>query len=404
MSLWDALSTAIKSLSVNRTRSLLTALGVVIGVAAIIALVGLGKGLSAQVTQRFTEMGANLITVMPGYFRPSGGLVRAGQGQLTQDDFELLSQRLDPALVAGIAPEASRVGQVKYQNANTTARIVGTTPAYMSVRNSFPGQGSFFDESHLQGRRQVAVLGAQVASDLFGEADPVGQKVKIEGMSFTVIGVMQAKGQEGFGSIDSQVFVPLTTFQSRLGRGELSSIYIAARSREAMDALQSQVAALMRQSHRLAEAEEDDFRVMNQATVLSSLNQMMGMITLFLAGIAAISLIVGGIGIMNVMLIGVAERTREIGIRLAVGARRRDVLLQFLLESLVLSLVGGAAGVGLGIVGAFGLGRFAGTSAVITPSSILLGLAFALAVGVFFGLYPARLAAGLQPAEALRYE
>ncbi|MCR4420139.1 MAG: ABC transporter permease [Clostridia bacterium] len=404
MSFWDALLTAVKSLSVNRTRSLLTALGVVIGVAAIIALVGLGEGLSARVTQQFTEMGANLITVMPGYIRASGSVVVGGQGQLTQDDFELLSQRLDPGLVAGIAPEASRMGQVKYQNANTMARIVGTTPEYMSVRNSYPDQGSFFDQTHLEGRRHVAVLGAQVAGDLFGEASPVGQKVKIEGMSFTVIGVMEAKGQEGFGSTDSQVLVPLNTFQARLGRGGLSSIYIAARSREVMDALQAQVTALMRQSHRLAEGEEDDFNVMNQATVLSSLNQTMGMITLFLAGIAAISLVVGGIGIMNVMLIGVAERTREIGIRLAVGARRRDVLLQFLLESLVLSLVGGAAGIALGIAGAYGLGQFAGTSALIKPSSVLLGLAFALAVGIFFGLYPARRAAGLQPAVALRYE
>jgi len=404
MSFWDALLTAVKSLSVNRTRSLLTALGVVIGVAAIIALVGLGEGLSARVTQQFTEMGANLITVMPGYIRASGSVVVGGQGQLTQDDFELLSQRLDPGLVAGIAPEASRMGQVKYQNANTMARIVGTMPEYMSVRNSYPDQGSFFDQTHLEGRRHVAVLGAQVAGDLFGEASPVGQKVKIEGMSFTVIGVMEAKGQEGFGSTDSQVLVPLNTFQARLGRGGLSSIYIAARSREVMDALQAQVTTLMRQSHRLAEGEEDDFNVMNQATVLSSLNQTMGMITLFLAGIAAISLVVGGIGIMNVMLIGVAERTREVGIRLAVGARRRDVLLQFLLESLVLSLVGGAAGIALGIAGAYGLGQFAGTSAVIKPSSVLLGLAFALAVGIFFGLYPARRAAGLQPAVALRYE
>jgi putative ABC transport system permease protein len=403
MNLWDALRTAARSLAANRVRSFLTALGVVIGVAAIVALLSLGEGLSAQVTQQFTQMGANLLTVTPRFGSPPG-LVRAGEAALTNDDLALLEEKLDPGLVAGIAPEASRTVQVKYLNANTQVRVVGTTPAYPTVRNRYPSQGSFFDERHLEGRRQVAVLGAQVAADLFGPVSPVGQKVKIGGMSFTVVGVMEATGQEGFGSIDNQVFVPLSTFQARLGDDGLNAIYIAARSREMMDALQAQIEEFLRQAHRINSPEEDDFRVMNQGTILSSLNQMMGMITLFLAGIAAISLLVGGIGIMNVMLIGVAERTREIGIRLAVGARRWDILLQFLLESLVLSVGGGAAGVVLGLVGSLALGRFTGIAPVLKPTTAVLGLGFALAVGVFFGLYPAQRAASMRPAEALRYE
>lgn len=403
MNLWDALRTAARSLAANRVRSFLTALGVVIGVAAIVALVSLGEGLSARVTQQFTQMGANLLTVTPR-FGWAPGLVRAGEAALTNDDLALLEEKLDPGLVAGIAPEASRTVQVKYLNANTQVRVVGTTPAYPTVRNRYPSQGSFFDERHLEGRRQVAVLGAQVAADLFGPVSPVGQKVKIGGMSFTVIGVMEATGQEGFGSIDNQVFVPLSTFQARLGDDGLNAIYVAARSREMMDALQAQIEEFLRQAHRIDSPEEDDFRVMNQGTILSSLNQMMGMITLFLAGIAAISLLVGGIGIMNVMLIGVAERTREIGIRLAVGARRRDILLQFLLESLVLSVGGGAAGIVLGLVGSLALGRFTGIAPVLKPTTAVLGLGFALAVGVFFGLYPAQRAASMRPAEALRYE
>lgn len=403
MNPWDGLRTAARSLAANRTRSFLTALGVVIGVAAIIALVSLGEGFSARVTRQFTEMGANLLTVMPRFGR-APGLVRAGPALLPNDDLALLREKLSPALVAGIAPEASQTVQVKYQNANTSVRVIGTTPAYMTVRNSYPAQGSFFDEIHLEGRRQVAVLGAQVAADLFGSANPVGQKVKIGGTSFTVIGVMQVKGQEGFGSTDNQVFIPLSTFQARLGREGLNTIYVAARNKDDMNALQAQITELLRQAHRITDPDEDDFQVMNQATILSSLDQMIGMITLFLAGIAAISLLVGGIGIMNVMLIGVAERTREIGIRLAVGARRRDILLQFLLESLVLSAAGGAAGVGLGFAGSLALGRFMGTPALVRPTTILLGLGFALAVGVFFGLYPAQRAAAMRPTEALRYE
>ncbi|MBC7347453.1 MAG: ABC transporter permease [Clostridia bacterium] len=403
MSIWEALRTAARSLAANKTRSILTALGVVIGVAAVIALVGLGEGLSAGITRQFTEMGANLVTVMPRFAR-GPGLVRAGETLLSNEDWELLSQRLDPGLVSGIAPEATRTLQVKYQNVNTSVRVVGTTPSYAEVRNSFPAQGTFLDETHLEGRRQVAVLGAQVAAELFGDAPCLGQRIKVGGTSYTVVGVMQSKGQEGFGSIDNQVFVPLTTFQARLGRSGLNSIYIAARRKEDMDELQAQVTVLLREAHRINNPEEDDFQVMNQGTILSSLNQTMTMVTLFLAGIAAISLLVGGIGIMNVMLIGVTERIREIGIRLAVGARRRDIMLQFLLEALVLSLAGGAAGVALGCVGSIALGRLVGTAPVVRVGTILLGFGFATAVGVFFGFYPARRAAAMRPAEALRYE
>jgi putative ABC transport system permease protein len=406
VSLAASVRVALRALLGNPLRSLLTTLGVIIGVAAVVTTVGIGAGARRSVEEQLTALGTNLLTVLPGRVEAPGrvGFGLGSAQTLTWDD-ALAIQRQVPEVEA-VAAEFSRSAQVVAGPYNDTTNVSGVTPTFPDVRNWHPVEGTFFTDQDLRGRARVAVLGQTVREALFPGGDsPVGQTIRINRALFTVIGVMERKGSTGFGDRDDVVFVPLSTAQKRLfGVDHVRAVYVKVRDAASMDAVAARVEGLLRERHRIPEDAEPDFVVRNQADVVQAFTGVTQTITLLLGAIAAVSLVVGGIGIMNIMLVSVTERTREIGIRKAVGATRRDILLQFLVEAVLLSVGGGLVGVAVGVAAARTVSAVAGWTTVVTAQAVALAFGFAAAVGLFFGLYPAHRAASLDPIVALRYE
>ncbi len=414
MNLTESLRIALRALSANKLRSALTMLGIIIGVGAVITLVSVGKGVEKYVTSQFQSIGSNLLFVVPGRLDQGGPpRQRRGGQSLTMGDAEAIADPLNVPDAVAVAPEVSRFTTVTRGKKDAYPQVAGVTPEYERVRNWHPALGAFITAEDVSGHMRVAVLGATVADKLFDDNEyPLGQTVKINNVPFRVVGVMEKRGGSGFGDEDNAVFVPITTAQTRLfpsrsvsGDYQVSVIYVQAASEERMAAAQQQITDLLRRRHNIAYRDDDDFTVINQADLISVFGEITGVLTLFLGSIAAISLLVGGIGIMNIMLVSVTERTREIGLRKAVGAKRRDILLQFLIEAVVLALIGGFVGILLGAVGAAAVSQLAeGLRTSVTLESVLLATGFSAAVGLFFGIYPATRAARLNPIEALRYE
>lgn len=405
MNLRESIEVAIEGLAANKMRAALTMLGVIIGVGAVISMLAIAQGAKNQTMQRIQQMGTNVLMVMSGQSRR--GAIRGGFGSvesLTLEDSEAIVKKC-PSVIKAV-PEVRQNMQVKYRNQNTNTTILGTSADYPEVRNYSVQEGRFFNERETRGAQKVAVIGPTTAANLFGTSSPVGKFINIKGNRFKIVGLTAPKGATGgWMDPDDQIFVPVTTAMRRLfGVQYLRSISVQAKSMALMMQATNEVTELLRNRHRIKEGADDDFIVRNQAEVMEMAEETSRVFTMLLAGIASVSLLVGGIGIMNIMLVSVTERTREIGIRKAMGARRRDILMQFLIESLVLSLFGGVAGILFGIIGSAVVGKLTGWSISVSLRSMLLSFSFAAAVGVFFGLYPARQAAALDPIDALRYE
>lgn len=408
MNIWQAVVEALDSLLVNKLRSSLTILGIVIGVAAVIAMQAVGAGAQQTITGSINEIGSNLLFIFPGNFTEE---VRGGK-PLTQGDAEAIMDLSQAPSVAQVTPVLTGSVRITYGSEVSTTSIEGVSPEYLSIRNYALSEGEFINTDNMLGRASVVILGSQTAERLFGRSDGVvGETVRIEGQPFRVQGVLVSKGGGAFGSQDNMALIPFTTAQSRLLRrtnNRVDMIYVQAVSADVVSQAADEVKEILRSRHRIGFT-ADDFTVFTQQDFVATASTITGVLTLFLGGIAAISLLVGGIGIMNIMLVSVTERTREIGLRKALGARKRDILIQFLTESSLLSLFGGLIGIGLGWLIAFIVGRVAAASntplyPVVGFDSILLATLFSTAVGLFFGLYPANRAANLQPVEALRYE
>jgi putative ABC transport system permease protein len=391
---------ALRALRVHKLRSLLTMLGIIIGVGAVVAMVSVGQGASMQITQRIASLGSNVLQVFPG--SSSSGGVRGGAGSmssLTLDD----ARAIAPACpdVAAVAPIVSRGAQIVYGNQNWATSVTGTSPEYLEVRSWEIAQGDMFTEDDVNAGTKVCVLGQTVVDNLFPDEDPVGAILRIGNVPFTVVGVLTVKGSDQ----DDIILIPVVTAMRRLtGRTNINRIMVSAVSQKRADAAQDEVTQLLRTRHNIRSSEDDDFNVRNMADIASAVAQSSRVLTLLLASIASVSLLVGGIGIMNIMLVSVTERTREIGIRMAVGAKGRDVLLQFLVEAVVTSLLGGVLGILFGIGASQLIGLIAKWNTPMVPGAIVLAFVFSAVVGIFFGYYPARRAANLDPIEALRYE
>jgi putative ABC transport system permease protein len=405
MDLLAILKIAVRALTRNKMRSLLTMLGIVIGVGAVIATVGLGQGAQQAVQDQIASMGTNLLYVSAGSVNKGG--IRLGGGAtktLVYDDMKAILQQVPTAAQA--APVSGSSTQVVADNQNWSTRITGTEPQYFEIRNWDFAHGANFTQDDVTRAANVVVLGATVQQNLFGNSDPTGQTVRIGNLPFQVVGVLQAKGQSGIGQDqDDGVFVPITTLQKKItGQDWLQNIMVSATSQDASYAAQGQITSLLRDRHRIRPGQDDDFSVRNLADGAQLADESSKVMTLLLASIAGVSLIVGGIGIMNIMLVSVTERTREIGIRIAIGATESDVLRQFLSESVVLSLAGGLMGILFGVASSITITKVLGWSILISPMAVGAAVVFSMAVGVFFGFYPARKAAMLDPIEALRFE
>jgi putative ABC transport system permease protein len=401
---------ALRALRVNKLRSTLTMLGIIIGVAAVITMIAVGAGAQARVEEQIKSLGSNLILLLPGSVT-SGG-VRMGSGSrntLTEDDSYAIQREI--AHVQASAPQLRGTGQVVAGNTNWSTVFYGITPEYFEVRNWVIGSGRGFEAADLTGSAKVALLGETVARNLFGDSDPVGQVIRIRKVPFVVIGTLERKGQSLMGQDqDDVILMPISSARNRVLGGNLAKqravgpVYVKIREGANMEEAESQIRTLLRQRHRLQPGQDDDFTLRNLSEVLSAQEASSRIMTLLLAAVASVSLLVGGIGIMNIMLVSVTERTREIGLRMAVGARARDILTQFLVEAVTLALIGGLLGIVLGIAGSFGIAHLAEWRVELRPDSVVLAVGFAAAVGIFFGFYPARKASRLLPIEALRYE
>ena len=402
MSLGDLLHLALGRLGTGKLRTALTALGVIIGVASVVALVSVAQGATKGISDRLQSLGTNLVTVNPGFTR-GGGATRGSFGSattLTIDDASAISGL---AGVQYVAPELTTNKLVIAGTLNETARIVGTSPAYLSVFAYDMWTGSFINQASLDHNMRVAVIGATTADNLSLTDTSIGSTIYIAGLPFELVGILQSKG--GTGTADDQVIVPLTTARELfVGTNSVSSIGLSATSEDQITTVSGEITALLEQRHGIASGASDDFSIVTQAQLLGTVSSVSDVLTFLLAGIASISLLVGGIGIMNIMLVSVRERTREIGIRKAIGARGRDILSQFLVEALALSLAGGVIGIGIGVLASFAIGVYAGWGFVFSPITVVVALGFSLIVGIVFGVWPASQAARLDPVVALRYE
>ena len=410
MNIIESMRIALSSLGANKLRSGLTMLGIIIGVMSVIAMLSIGEGAQAAITAQIDSIGTNLLFVRPGATQQGG--VRAAEGSastLTMEDGQSLVGI--PGIVA-VAPEVDSFAQLAYLGNNAVGRVIGVTPDYPDALNATVADGNFITSANVTERSADVVLGAQIAQNLFNGAEPVGQSVRINGQAFRVVGVMAAKGGTGFLNADTQIYVPITTAISRLSRGaefrggnSVSVLNVKITDPSVQNDVIQNISQVLDQRHHVA---QDDFTIQSQQDILNTANQVTGVLTIFLGGVAAISLIVGGIGIMNIMLVSVTERTREIGIRKAVGARKRDILAQFLTEATILSLSGGLIGILFGaLVARLISGIQMGSSTlntVVAPGSVILAVLFSVGVGLFFGSYPANRAASLHPIDALRYE
>jgi putative ABC transport system permease protein len=402
--MWETILLALRAIRRNVLRSSLTILGIVIGVAAVITMVTLGGGATAQVTAEISSLGTNMLQIRPGQgFRGPGG-TRSSADMFEVDDAEAIMREI-PGLEA-VGPTASRGAQAIYGNRNWSTSVMGTTNAYFEVRDWELETGREFTDSELRSGRNVCIIGATVRDQLFGDQEPLGANLRLQRLSCQVIGVLESKGQSSFGTDqDDVVIIPLRTLHRRLaGKTDVSAIYLSARDEITTSTVKVDIERLMRERRRISPGEDDDFHVRDMQELVGALTSTTRVLTALLGAVAAVSLLVGGIGIMNIMLVSVTERTREIGTRLAIGALEREVLMQFLTEAVVLSSLGGVLGIGLGLLaGILGAGAL-GIPFVFNPGIVIIALVFAAAVGVFFGYVPARQAARLDPIEALRHE
>ena len=405
LQIWQTTMIALRALRRNKMRSMLTALGIIIGVASVVAMVAVGNGAQARITSQVSALGQNLLTVFAGS-KKSGG-VNSGLGSasaITLADAEAIQREVPD--VAAVSPEVSVTAQAIANGRNWSTTVVGESPDYLIIRDWKLAAGSMFNESDIRSAAKIAVIGSKTANELFGPLNPVGQSVRIKNIPFTIVGLLESKGAGmGGANQDDRILIPYTTAMKRLtGDRYLRSVNVEIRSADRMDIAQQQITSLLHQRHRLTSDQSDDFNIFNQKEIADTVNSISKIITLLLGSIAGISLVVGGIGIMNIMLVSVTERTREIGIRIAVGAQPGDIRLQFLIEAVTLSLLGGLIGVLCGVGASHLVGIFTDFKAVVSSGSIILAFGVSSVIGIFFGFYPAHKAAALDPIVALRYE
>lgn len=406
--LWQSLLIALRALRVNKMRALLTMLGIIIGIAAVIAMVAIGAGASKMISDQISSIGSNLLLVLPGS-TTSGGL-RTGAGgtpTLTYDDARAV--KAECPSVAEVAPTVRGSAQIVYGNQNWSTIVMGITPTMLTVRDWSLASGRNISQSDVDGATKNCLIGETVAENLFGDADPIGKIIRIKKIPFTVVGLLDHKGQSPQGTDqDDVIFVPLRTAQRKLFGSQfpntIGAMMVQAKNADALGSAEEEVTALLDQRHRIGPSRERDFTVRNLSEILAVAQQSSQVMSILLGAVASISLLVGGIGIMNIMLVSVTERTREIGIRMAIGAKQRDILLQFLTEAVLLTTVGGIIGMGLGVVGAMAVSKVMDWPTLVSTQAIIIAFLFSAGVGVFFGFYPARKAANLNPIDALRYE
>ncbi|HTN67403.1 MAG TPA: ABC transporter permease [Burkholderiaceae bacterium] len=410
MNLLATLRIALKALRVNLLRSVLTMLGIIIGVAAVITMIAVGGGAQARIQDQIQSLGANLMIIIPGSTTASGVRLGAGANQnLTEDDAIAIANEVPEVQVA--APSSRSSGQLIAANNNWATQIYGVTPDYLEARDWPLATGRMFAPAEVAGAAKVAVIGQTVATQLFGDMDPLDQTIRVKNVPFSVIGILASKGQSMMGTDqDDVVMVPLATARNRLfgsSQGKLrrvGTIQVKVIEGASMQDAEEKIRALMRQRQRTQPGQDDAFTIRNLTEMLQAQEESSRVMALLLAAVASVSLLVGGIGIMNIMLVSVTERTREIGLRMAVGARAGDILTQFLVEAITLSLIGGFVGIVLGVGGSYAIGAFAGWATQLSPQSIVLAVGFSVAIGIFFGFYPAKKASQLLPIQALRYE
>lgn len=402
MLIWDLFKMALRSLAANKLRTFLTTLGVIIGVASVISMIAIGEGAKKQTLNAISKFGTNIITVKPG-LKKTRHVSSDKVVTLVLGDADAIKKSVP--LITGVAAQVYRLAQLKFANKNTNTTVRGTGEEYHRLANFVIDRGRYFNADEVETSKRVAVLGTTVVKNLFENADPIGKTIKVDGKNYLAVGVMEEKGALSWYDPDDQIFIPVTTAQKRLfGMNYVQSIDIQAANIEDLEAIKEEVESLLRLRHDIRDDEEGDFHLQNSSQWLNSWGDAAKTFTYLLGGVAAISLMVGGVGVMNIMLVSVTERTREIGIRKALGAKKRDIMEQFLIESVLMSFLGGGVGVVFGLMISRVVSKMGGWETVVSIESILLAFGFSTGIGIFFGYYPANKAANLNPIEALRYE